>query len=163
MFGYYISHNVSIGLSAFASGLVVGVGSVVVLVSNGIIIGAVFGHLHHIGSGGRLWSFVCGHAPFELTAIVLAGGAGLQLGLNWLMPGRRARGQALREAGIKGGQLCIGVVAMLVIAAFIEAFWSSKQQVPVALDYSVSVLLWGLVLGWLLLGGRRRVEHLRAQ
>lgn len=159
MFGVYILNNVSIGLKTFASGLVVGVGSVVVLVGNGITIGTVFGHLQQIGSGGPLWSFVCGHAPFELTAIVLAGGAGLQLGLNWLAPGRRTRGQALREAGIKGARLCIGVVAMLVVAAFIEAFWSSSQQLPVALKYSVSAVLWTLVLAWLLLGGR----HLRGE
>ena len=57
-----------------------GVGALFVLVVNGVGIGTVFGHLQQIGYGDPLWRFVCGHAPFELTAIVLAGGAGLRAG-----------------------------------------------------------------------------------
>jgi len=158
MFGYYIMNNIGIGLQTFASGLLVGVGSIVVLVSNGLTIGAVFGHLTQIGSGGPLWSFVCGHGAFELTAIVIAGGAGLQLGLNWLAPGRRTRGQALVQAGLKGARLCMGVAFMLLVAAFIEAFWSSIASVPYPVKYTVAAVLWLGVLTWLWRGGRNRVH-----
>jgi uncharacterized membrane protein SpoIIM required for sporulation len=91
MFGYYIMNNISIGLRTFASGLLAGIGTILVLILNGIGIGAAFGHLQQIGSGDPLWRFVAGHAPFELTAIVLAGGAGLRLGFNLIAPGRRTR------------------------------------------------------------------------
>ncbi len=154
MFGMYIINNIGIGLQTFASGLLVGVGSIVVLVSNGITIGAVFGHLTQIGSGGPLWSFVCGHGAFELTAIVIAGGAGLQLGLHWLAPGRRTRGQALVQAGLKGARLCMGVAFMLLVAAFIEAFWSSIASVPYPVKYAVAAVLWTGVIVWLWRGGR---------
>ncbi|MEO8364729.1 MAG: stage II sporulation protein M [Pseudoxanthomonas sp.] len=156
MFGYYIMNNISIGLKTFASGLIFCVGSVVVLIANGIGIGATFGHLQQIGSGDPLWRFVAGHAPFELTAIVIAGGAGLQLGLNVIAPGRRRRVDALVVAGIKGAKLCLGVAFMLLVAAFIEAFWSSTQSIPGVIKFSVSGVLWTLVLLWLWRGGRNR-------
>ena len=129
-------------------------GTILVLIFNGITIGAVFGHLQQIGSGDPLWRFVAGHAPFELTAIVLAGGAGLRLGFNLIAPGRRTRIDALVAGGIKGAKLCIGIAFMLLVAAFIEAFWSSTQSIPASIKFTVSGVLWTLVFAWLWRGGR---------
>lgn len=154
MFGVYIWNNIGIGLRTFAGGLLAGVGALLVLVTNGVSIGTAFGHLHQIGSGDPLWRFVAGHAPFELTAIVLAGGAGLRLGLSLIAPGRQRRIDALVAAGVKGAKLCVGIATMLLIAAFIEAFWSSTQSIPAVVKYSVSGVLWTLVLLWLWRGGR---------
>lgn len=154
MFGHYIMNNISIGLRTFASGLLAGIGTVLVLLFNGITIGAVAGHLQQVGFGDPFWRFVVGHAPFELTAIVIAGGAGLQLGLKLLAPGRKRRIDALVDGGIIGARLCLGVAFMLLVAAFIEAFWSSTAAVPAWGKYSVSAVLWALVLIWLGRGGR---------
>lgn len=156
MFGVYIMNNISIGLRTFASGLLAGVGTILVLILNGVGIGAAFGHLQHIGSGDPLWRFVAGHAPFELTAIVLAGGAGLRLGFNLIAPGQRSRIDALVVAGRKGARLCLGIAFMLLVAAFIEAFWSSTQSIPASIKYTVSGVLWTLVFLWLWRGGRNQ-------
>ncbi len=153
MFGYYVWNNISIGLRTFAGGLLAGVGTILVLLSNGISIGAVAGHLQAIGPGAPFWRFVAGHSPLELTAIVIAGGAGLQLGLALVAPGRMRRRDALVRAGRIGAQLCIGVAVMLLLAAFVEAFWSSTHSIPPWIKYAVSALLWALVLGWLWRGG----------
>jgi len=154
MFGYYIMNNISIGLRCFASGLLVGIGSIAILLYNGISIGAVAGHLHQAGLGDQFWRFVAGHSSFELTAIVLAGGAGLQLGLRLLLPGRKQRLQALIEGGKIGGQLCLGIALMLLIAAFIEAFWSATVWLPSFIMFAVAALLWAGVIFWLGWGGR---------
>ncbi len=153
MFGHYIMNNISIGLRTFASGLLAGLGTVLVLLFNGITIGAVAGHLQHIGSGDPFWRFVVGHAPFELTAIVIAGGAGLQLGLRLLAPGRKRRIDALVEGGVIGAKLCLGVAFMLLVAASIEAFWSSIAWVPTWGKFTASAVLWALVIIWLWRGG----------
>ncbi len=153
MFGHYIMNNISIGLRTFASGLLAGVGTIVVLITNGVFIGAVAGHLHAAGYGGPFWRFVAGHAPFELTAIVIAGGAGLRLGLDLIAPGRRRRGDALIEGGLIGARLCLGVAFMLLVAAFIEAFWSSTGSIPGWIKFSVSGVLWLGVFAWLWRGG----------
>jgi len=162
MFGYYILNNISIGLRCFASGLLAGYGSILVLLHNGFTMGAVAGHLHKAGFGDTFWRFVVGHAPFELTAIVLSGGAGLQLGLRLLMPGRKQRMDALAEGGRIGAQLCLGIAFMLFVAAFIEAFWSSMVWVPMWGKLTVSLVFWALVIGWLWRGGRGRLHVLSA-
>jgi uncharacterized membrane protein SpoIIM required for sporulation len=86
MFGYYIFNNVGIGFRTFASGLIAGIGAVFVLVMNGVIIGGVAGHLTEIGYGEPFWHFVAGHSAPELLAIVISGGAGLQIGMALIAP-----------------------------------------------------------------------------
>ena len=156
MFGYYILNNIGIGLRTFASGLLAGLGPALALAVNGFMIGGVAGHLQVSGHGEPFWRFVAGHSPFELSAIVIAGGAGLRLGLGLLAPGRRRRVDALIEGGRRGAWLCLGVFAMLLAAAFIEAFWSSIGWIPAMVKYSVGGALWALVLAWLWFGGRDR-------
>ena len=156
MFGHYIFNNISIGLRTFAGGLLAGVGPVLTLAFNGVIIGGVAGHLQAAGHGEPFWRFVAGHAAFELSAIVIAGGAGLRLSLDLIAPGRRRRVDALVEGGRRGARLCLGVFVMLVAAAFIEAFWSSIGWIPAWGKYSVGGALWVLVIAWLWFGGRDR-------
>jgi uncharacterized membrane protein SpoIIM required for sporulation len=154
MFGHYIWNNVSIGFRTFASGLLAGLGSVLVLISNGVIIGAVAGHLQAVGHGDPFWRFVAGHSAPELTAIVIAGGAGLRLGLSLLAPGRRRRIDSLIDGGQRGAKLALGVFAMLVFAAFVEAFWSSIGWIDAWIKYTVGGTLWVLTFAWLWRGGR---------
>ncbi len=154
MFGHYIWNNISIGFRTFASGLLAGVGTILVLIFNGVIIGGVAGHLQAIGHGDPFWRFVAGHSAPELTAIVISGGAGLRLGLNLIAPGQRRRIDALVDGGRRGALLCLGVLAMLVFAAFVEAFWSSIGSIPAVIKYAVGALLWALVGAWLWHGGR---------
>lgn len=154
MFGFYVMHNVGIAFRTFASGLMFGIGAVYVMAMNGIIIGGVAGHLTAIGYGGPFWRFVATHSAFELTSTVIAGGAGLRLGLTLLAPGRQRRGPAMVAAGWIGARLVLGAFVMLVIAAFLEAYWSSISRMPDPLRFGVAALMWVLVACWLLLGGR---------
>jgi len=154
MFGFYIYNNISIGFRTFASGLLAGIGAMVVLVSNGVHFGVIAAYLHGLGHGPQFWPFVAGHSAPELIAIVIAGAAGLQLGFALIAPGRLGRMGALRQAGRVGARLCAGVFVMLLLAAFVEAFWSAQPQVPAAVKFSIGALMWLLVLAWLGFGGR---------
>ncbi len=154
MFGHYVLNNISIGFRTFASGLLAGIGSAIVLAFNGVVIGSVAGYLQAIGHGEPFWRFVAGHGAFELTAIVISGAAGLLLGWSLVAPGRRSRRDALVDAGRRGGVLVCGAFAMLLVAAFIEAFWSSIGWMPATVKFGVAALLWSGVLVWLWRGGR---------
>jgi len=156
MFGYYVMHNIGIAFQTFASGLLLGVGSAFFLFYNGLIIGAVAGHLTEIGFGQTFWSFVIGHGAFELSAIALAGAAGLKLGWAVIAPGRLTRGEALVQAARKSVLLVCGVMLFLLIAAFIEAYWSSKTGVTPPIKYAVGAALWLAVAAYLLFAGRTR-------
>ncbi|WNJ84317.1 stage II sporulation protein M [Pseudomonas canadensis] len=154
MFGYYVMHNIGIAFQTFAAGLLFGLGSVFFLIFNGLVIGAVSGHLTEIGSGQTFWSFVIGHGAFELTAIALAGAAGLQLGWALIAPGQLTRGESLRLAARKSVQMLCGVMIFLLIAAVIEAYWSSATLIAPWIKYLVGAALWLLVAAYLSLAGR---------
>ncbi|NEX19190.1 stage II sporulation protein M [Thiorhodococcus mannitoliphagus] len=155
MFGFYIMNNVGIGFRSFASGLIFGVGSAVILVFNGLNIGAAAGHLTRLDYGGTFWTFVSGHGPYELTAIAISGAAGLLLGKALLAPGRRSRLAALRENARDAIVLVGGAAIMLLLAAVVEAFWSSGSA-PAAVKYGVGLAGWVLVALYLALAGRGR-------
>ncbi len=155
MFGFYIMNNIGIAFQTFASGLLFGLGSLFFLLYNGLVIGAVAGHLTRIGYGDTFWSFVIGHGAFELTAIAFAGAAGLKLGWALLAPGRMPRAQALRQAAQTAIRLVAGVILLLLIAAFVEAFWSSMTYASSLNKYLVGALLWLLVIVYFLFAGRR--------
>lgn len=154
MFGHYVLNNVSIGFRTFASGLLGAIGPVLILIFNGVVIGTVAGHLTAIGYGLPFWRFVVGHSAPELLAIVIAGAAGLRIGMALIAPGQRSRARALIEDGAVGARLVLGVFVMLVFAAFVEAFWSSIGWMPDAVKFSVGGLLWAAIGLWLWRGGR---------
>lgn len=156
MFGFYIFNNVRIAFQTFAGGLVFGVGAVFFLVFNGLVIGAVAGHVTAVGYGAAFWSFVAGHSAFELGGIVLSGAAGLKLGAALLAPGRLTRKDALAAAGRDAARIMYGVAAMIVAAAFIEAFWSSNTAIPHVVKYGVGASLLALTIGYFVFAGRSR-------
>lgn len=155
MLGHYIWNNVRIGFQTFAGGLLFGLGSVFFLVFNGIVIGAVAGHLLQIGFGAPFLQFVAGHSALELTAIVLMGGAGLMLGASLVMPGGLTRAHALQVAARAAVPIVWGAASMLVAAAFVEAFWSPITSVPPPVKYALGIAMWFLVAAYLLFAGRR--------
>lgn len=154
MGGFYVRHNVGIALRCFAGGLLLGTVTVYVLLSNGISIGAIAGYIMAQGHGRAFTSFVISHGAFELTAIAIAGGAGLMLGTALLHPGQRTRREALIVRGREAVQIAVGAAVMLMIAALLEAFWS-PSGVPSLVKYIVGTGLWGLVCLYLAFAGRR--------
>jgi uncharacterized membrane protein SpoIIM required for sporulation len=156
MLGFYVRNNISIGFQCFASGILFGLGTLFFLSLNGLIFGAVSAHLIHQGSAERFFQFVIAHGAFELTAIVLCGMAGLLLGRALISPGRRRRSEALAHAANPAVRIVFGATAMLLIAAFIEAFWSSGTYLPPTGKFIVGGLLWVLVAAYFLFMGARR-------
>lgn len=156
MFGFYIFNNTGIGLKTFASGLLFGIGSVITLLFNGLTIGGVAGYLTHIGYSSTFWPFVSGHSAMELTAIVLSGAAGFKLGFSLISPRRKSRLRSLRDSAQDAIYIMYGVAVMFVIAAFIEAYWSSMSDVPASVKYSVGVINWVLLLTYFIFAGRKR-------
>ncbi len=154
MFGHYIQNNISISFQVFAGGLLAGIGTLFYLFYNGIIIGGVSGHLTQFGVGDTFWSFVSGHGSFELTAIVIAGQAGLILASVLINPGNATRRERLVQQGRKAAIIVGGTTIMLIVAAFLEAFWSSSTHIEPAVKYSVAAMLWSAVISFFIFAGR---------
>jgi uncharacterized membrane protein SpoIIM required for sporulation len=154
MFGFYIRNNISVAFQCFATGLLAGIGSLFFTAYNGVLMGAVAGFLDGRGLGHNFWPFVATHGAFELTAIVIASGGGLQLGHAVLMPGRLTRAAALRAAARDGALLIAGAAVMLVVAAFVEAFWSSATWVPASSKFAAAGCCWAAVALYFARAGR---------
>jgi uncharacterized membrane protein SpoIIM required for sporulation len=159
MFGFYIWNNVRIGFQTFAGGLAAGVGTIWFLASNGVIIGAVSGYLTEVGYGRTFWSFVSGHSAAELLAIVLSGAAGLRLGMAIIAPGNASRRAALVAAAKPAVRLMYGAALMFLLAAFVEAFWSPFNTVPLEVKVAVGISGWAAFILYFLLAGRGRAAR----
>lgn len=155
MFGFYIANNIGIDFRVFAGGILFGVGSLFFMIYNGLAIGSVAGHLTAKGFIPTFWGFVAGHSALELTALVISGMSGLLIGLALINPGRRSRADALKQNAQIAVRLVIGAGIMTLLAAFIEAYWSSGSWDPY-LKYGVGISMWVLTLLYLGYGGRTR-------
>ena len=157
MAGFYVYNNVGIAFRCFATGVLFGLGSVFFLVYNGLVIGTVVGFVCQAGYGKNILTFVCSHSPFELTAIVIAGAAGMQMGYALVNTNGMTRWGSLRAQGKEIAQLVLGAAGMLLIAAGIEGFWSPSSIKP-PVKWIVAGMLTSLVTAYLATAGRSIVK-----
>jgi uncharacterized membrane protein SpoIIM required for sporulation len=157
MAGFYVSNNVGIALRCFATGIVFGLGSALYLVENGLMTGAILGHVASHGGGENILTFIVGHSSLELGAIVLAGGAGLALGWSIVSPGEQTRVASLRACAKSVVAIVFGAAVMLFMAAGIEAFWSASSVRP-EIKRAVGATLFVVVLGYIVFGGKTSAE-----
>jgi uncharacterized membrane protein SpoIIM required for sporulation len=139
----------------FAGGILAGFGSLLILLFNAGFLGIAGGHLINTGFANTFFPFVIAHSSFELTAVIFSAHAGLLLGYRFFITGGLSREASIKKAGKDAFPIITGSAIMLVIAAVIEAFWSSKFHFPFALRIGVGVSLWIVLLSYFLLAGKK--------
>ncbi len=155
MSGFYVMNNVGIAFRCFATGILFGAGSLFFLVYNGLVTGTTIGHVIVSGAGHNILTFICGHGPFELTAIVIAGAAGLLMGWSLVETRGKTRLGSLRDSGRDLLDLVAGAALMLLIAAAVEGFWS-PSGLPALVKWGFSAVASAGVVLYLSLAGRGR-------
>jgi uncharacterized membrane protein SpoIIM required for sporulation len=155
---FIMSNNIRVAILAFGGGITFGAFTVYVLVTNGLILGAVMGLAAHYGMGEALWTFVIGHGVIELSIIIISGGAGLQLAWVLLNPGPYTRRDALTLAARRAVALAILAVPALVCAGLIEGFISPAPG-PLLLHAAVGLGSGALLFAYLCFAGHSRAEQ----
>jgi uncharacterized membrane protein SpoIIM required for sporulation len=155
MAGFYIQHNTSIGLRCFAWGILFGIGSLYQLVCNSIVLGTAFGYMAAKPYSANFFTFVTAHSSFELTAIVVAGAAGLRLGWGLIDTQGQSRLASLRREAINSLPALGTSVVLFVLAAFIEGYVSASS-LPYPYKAAVALLSAAAIAAYLALGGRTR-------
>jgi uncharacterized membrane protein SpoIIM required for sporulation len=155
MFGFYIYNNVSIAFRTFAGGILAGFGSLLFLCINAGYLGIIEGHLINIGFAKTFIPFVIAHSAFELTAVIFNAYSGMFLGYRLFITGGLTRGASIKKAGQEALPIIAGSALMLVIAAIIEAFWSSKHGLPFNVRVITGFCIWVLLALYFLLAGRQ--------
>ena len=145
-----LHNNVTAAALAFALGLSAGLGTALLLLLNGVLIGAVLVHVSRHGMAGDLLGFVAAHGPLELSALLLAGQAGFLLAGALVDPGEWPRRMALQAAGRDAAPLLAVVVPALTLAALLEASVSPLPAFPVAAKAAVGLGLAGALWAWVL-------------
>ena len=146
-------NNIQVTLVAFALGITWGIGTLYVLLSNGLILGAVTGLAIEAGNGSTLLAAIAAHGVLELSCIVIGAAAGLSLGWSLIRPGRLSRTDSLRQEAAATIRIAAGTAPWLILAGVIEGFVSR-----VGLEAGPTLVV-GLLIGVDLLEPLLVAEH----
>ncbi|HEX8428575.1 stage II sporulation protein M [Hymenobacter sp.] len=151
MFLLITLNNIYVSLVAYAMGATLGLGTVWALFRNGVMLGSFQYFFYQKGvllpSLLTIWI----HGTLEISAIVLAGGAGFVMARGLLFPGTYSRGAAFRQAARDGLKLAIGLVPIFMVAGFLEGFVTRHTEMPVALSLSIIGLSAGFIVWYFIL------------
>jgi uncharacterized membrane protein SpoIIM required for sporulation len=146
------TNNLTVAFTTFALGITA-VGTIWMIVLNGLMLGVVGAATWRAGMALSLWSFVVPHGVLELPAILIAGGAGLEIARGLLFPGMLSRRESLSRAGGLASRLVLGTLPLLLIAGTIEGFFSPTNA-PIAMKFSLGAVLFASLLAYLFGTGR---------
>jgi uncharacterized membrane protein SpoIIM required for sporulation len=144
------TNNIRVTFLAFAGGILFGLGTLYMLVANGILLGSVAGLAIGAGNGRPFFELVVAHGVLELSCIAVAGAAGLRLASAIVDPGTRTRIDALRTEARAAVEMVLGTAVWLVVAGLVEGFLTPAGKgltVVLIVGFGLGALYWGLVLG----------------
>ena len=143
------TNNIQVSFLAFAGGIAAGLPTALVLMYNGVLLGALAGLATGAGNGRTFVEPVVAHGVLELSCIVVAGAAGLRLGWALVEPGRRSRVDSLVAEGRRAVLLVLGTAPWLVLAGLVEGFLTpagTGLAAVVAVGVGLGALFWALVV-----------------
>jgi uncharacterized membrane protein SpoIIM required for sporulation len=145
-------NNVQVAFYAFAAGITLGLGTLFVLIFNGANAGLAGGLFHHAGQADVFWGLILPHGLLELSAIIVAGAAGLGLGWSIVAPGDQLRTTSLAEEGGRSVTIVLGLIPAFGLAALIEAFITpsglgTPSRIAVGVLAATGFWIWVLSIG----------------
>ncbi len=158
---HLFSNNAGVGMLCFAVGIFFGIPTVLILMTNGAMLGAFAALYADRGLSVELWGWLLIHGTTELLAVVLCGGAGLMLGGALAFPGRHTRLENLARAGRQAAVIVIGCVGMFFVAGLLEGF--GRQEINTTwVRYLIAGAMLVFWLGYFALSGGNRHGRRRA-
>ncbi len=142
------THNIQVTLLAFAAGITLGIGTAILLVFNGLLLGTIAGAAIEAGNGAAFAEFVIPHGPIELTCIIVTAAAGMRFGWALVEPGTTTRREALAKEARRSVLIVLGTMPWLVAAGISEAFVRGQglaSGVLIAVGVGLFVTFWALV------------------
>ena len=150
---HVFTNNVQVSIYAFAAGILLCLPTALILMVNGANVGVAGGLFASVGQQAKFWGLILPHGLLELTAVFIAGGAGLRLGWTLIDPGDRTRRAALAEEGRRALAIVAGLVVVFAAAGTIEGFVTGSS-LPTWARVGIGVLGEAVLLSWLYIRGR---------
>jgi len=143
-------NNIQVSFLAFVAGIAWGVPTLLVLIFNGANIGVPAGLFHDAGQASRFWGLILPHGLLEITAILVAGGAGLRMGWSLIVPGDKTRVASLVAEVQRSVSIIMGLVIVFIIAGLIEGFVTPsplETWARVSIGVAAFVAFWSYIIG----------------
>lgn len=137
MFFGIATNNIRVAFLAFIFGIIFSAGTVYILFSNGVMLGVFQYFFYTKGLLGTSAVTIWLHGTLEISAIIIAGGAGLILGNSLLFPGSYKRTTALQKAVKDALKVVVGLVPVFIIAAFIESYLTRLTEMPLYFNLTI--------------------------
>ncbi len=163
MTGFYLLNNTIVTVHALAGGLTFGILSLYILFNNGMLLGAFIKELSSAGALGHFLISVAPHGVSELTGATIAGAGGILIGWTMINPGEFTRAHALKRIGKDAVLLLALGIAMIWVAAPIEAWVSFQRYFPNELRVLISAGTGAFWIAYFLSAGRTKEALLQTQ
>jgi uncharacterized membrane protein SpoIIM required for sporulation len=137
MFFMIAANNTYVSLLMFVSGIFLSIGPIFFMLKNGIMIGSFEYYFFSKGLGAESVLVIWIHGTLEISAIIIAGAAGLVLGHGLLFPKTYTRFQAFKNSAKDGTKIALGLVPIILVAAFFEGFITRYTNMPLWLSISI--------------------------
>ena len=134
MFVQIGANNIFVAIYTFVLGIIFSFGSIVSLFRNGVMLGSFQYFFFSKGLGLQSVLVIWIHGTLEISAIVLAGAAGLVLGNSMLFPKTYTRKASILKGAKDGLKIVLGLVPIFIIAAFFESFITRHTEMPMWLS-----------------------------
>ena len=139
-------NNIKVSFIIFVEGIFLSVPSVLLLIQNGIMVGVFVTMFAQRGLTQVALLSIFLHGALELSAIVIAGGAGITIGNSILFPGTYSRAESIAMAGSRALKIAVGLVPVFITAAIFESFVTRHyQEMPVGLSLAVIILSFSFI------------------
>ncbi|NGP88273.1 stage II sporulation protein M [Fodinibius halophilus] len=132
-------NNIRVSFMAFITGILASVGTGLLLMYNGIFIGAFLGMFSKYGLVSESLLVVFIHGTLELSAIIIAGAAGLVMGSGILFPGSYKRSTSFKRSAREGLKMTIGLAPIFILAGFLESFVTRYTEMPLLLSLFIII------------------------
>ena len=150
-FIFITTNNIKVSFIAFVAGIFISAGSIMLLLSNGIMLGAFQFFFYQKGLLFTSVLSIWVHGTLEITSIVIAGGAGIVMGNSILFPGSYPRGYAFRKGASDGLKIIISLVPFFIIAGFLEGFVTRHTFMPLWISSSIILISIAFVITYFIL------------
>lgn len=154
-FGMFLQitiNNIYVSFLVFVTGILAGLGTVGLLISNGVMLGTFQYFFITQGVGAESALIIWQHGTIEISSIVIAGAAGIILGKGFVFPGTYTRAQSLKNSAQRALKIMLGLVPMFVLAGLIESFVTRQTELHNIIRLGVIVLSAGLIIGYYVIG-----------
>lgn len=161
MFWAIALNNVRVAINTFIYGLFTSVAAAFILVSNGIMVGSFQYFFYDYDLTWYSFLTIWQHGTLEISAIIIAGCAGLTMGNGWLFPKTYSRIDSFKRGAKQGVKILIGVIPVILLAAFIESYITRLTHLPDLVRLLVIIGSLAFVLFYYVIYPRRIAKQLK--